>query len=261
MAKNNWNHLDKREAELNKKYAAKLQELDECLDEAKKNKLNLNILDVKESLDKVHTQIVWANTYLKKNGFQYQSKQYEFTATDIVNAIKNKRLQEAKYTLILDRMQSSWRQVKKGPVSSIEITPHSKDKLEKLARKNKQTMKDYATSLILSSAENEGYKGKFESLQKHVDSFNLSKNHSEFEKKRAHDKIKELITKYEELLKENIEVQVRFDDLSENSDLAKLTDSQHGKVNTKYDLRLSKCKEKFLSYEENKLSSRKNNRK
>jgi len=256
MAKSNWKDLARKQASLMKKLHSQTKEYDDNINEEKKHAINVKRLQTKESLDRLITQINWANNYLSERDYLPPSGEKDWLAEEIIKELDSKKRLPPRKTLILNGMLDSWRQVKKGPIATIEVTPTGKNKLEKLARKANLTMKDYTTELILSYAKNEEFKIKYESSAKQITNLERSATSSKLEEQRANEKILELIVQYEILLKETIEFQVRNETHSGEKSLSKLTEEQQNSINKKYNMRLAKCQDKFLLFLPNKLKLR-----
>lgn len=258
MGKNNcnWRGLDTEELELNIKYAKATKELTDCIDEAKKTKIQLKSLKIKKEIDRVKYQIQWANNLLTSRSVAHPMGNDSWTAAEIIHLVVSKKQLDAKTKVIITDLQDGWRQAKKGPVETIEVTKKCKEKLEKLANKNGLYMKEYATDLILGHAKNEDYKSKFESVTKQLAHSGRKISSNTLELDLAYKQITKLTEEYKKLLLESTTSQVRYDGLSTDTNLPELTTLQHDKIEDKYEKRLSKCMGDFLLFTPNKLKLR-----
>ena len=249
----NWLRLSDDELKTKTDYSKLLKELSDCICENKKTKINLKILKLKSKMKVIADQVSWSNNFLiiKKHPLPFGKTSW--SATDIVYLIKGQKTLSAEEQLTIISLKKGWRQAKKGKISTVEITASAKNKLEKLAKKRGVYMKDYTTELILEHAKNEKYKQKYDAAMLKMSKLEHDIKSNKFEENRAHHKISKLITNYKKLLKKNVELQVRYESLSENSFLPKLNIVEKNMIKERFDFKLKKCEAVFLYYKKNNL--------
>ena len=147
---------------------------------------------IQRDILEINKQVNWACDFLTKAGFTplpNEYREYE-NLTVLVSLINKKNMLSPPQNIIITRLQNAWRQAKKGNKETVELTRKSKLKLQKLAKKEKLTMKDCISNLIEMHDSFQKGDRDFKKLTKEL-------NACIHEGEVASDKVKALVGKYQ----------------------------------------------------------------